>query len=169
MYRLGYTPSQLRMAGLDKTLGMLLIGAFVSAALYGVGCLQAWHYYQKFKGDSAWLKALVAFVIVIDTCQQALVAGPHSASRLKDLTGTKHFDNQGVFRSFYSPGRSAVSATSLSSCEPVIVCGKRTLDIISVSSFLNPARTALVIVGAFATEIVFALKAMTTETFAELE
>ncbi|KAJ7451063.1 hypothetical protein FB451DRAFT_1284571 [Mycena latifolia] len=62
------------MATLDNTLGMLLNAAVVSAALYGAGCLQAWFYFRTyFKRDSWWIKSLVAFVTVCDTCQQALV------------------------------------------------------------------------------------------------
>ncbi|KAK6984395.1 hypothetical protein R3P38DRAFT_2806586 [Favolaschia claudopus] len=117
---------------------MLLIGALVSAALYGgsihpsaiiVGCLQAWHYYQKFKGDSALLKALVAKNAF--SAARRLIVVLRLRLLLSSILASKHWSQPWPF-SF---------------------CGKRTLDIISVSSFLNPARTALIIVGAFATEI----------------
>ncbi|KAK7035028.1 hypothetical protein R3P38DRAFT_3351310, partial [Favolaschia claudopus] len=161
MYRLGYTPSQLRMAGLDKTLGMLLIGALVSAALYGVGCLQAWHYYQKFKGDSALLKALVAFVIVIDTCQQALVAACVYTYLVTNFSNIQILDRVVptlIIEVFF--------AAFIALAVQLFYCYR----FYSVSdSPVAAGILALVIVGAFATEIVFALKAMTTETFAELE
>ncbi|KAJ7174152.1 hypothetical protein C8R43DRAFT_1205284 [Mycena crocata] len=64
------------MATLDNTLGLLFDAVVISAALYGAGCLQAWFYFRTYlKRDSWWIKSLVAFVIVCDTCQQALLTG----------------------------------------------------------------------------------------------
>ncbi|KAJ6534928.1 hypothetical protein B0H19DRAFT_1271602 [Mycena capillaripes] len=63
------------MATLDNTFGVLYQTVVISAALYGAGCLQAWYYFRKYQSDLCWVKFLVAFVIVFDTCQQALTTG----------------------------------------------------------------------------------------------
>ncbi|KAJ7330957.1 hypothetical protein DFH08DRAFT_882051 [Mycena albidolilacea] len=60
------------MATLDNTFGVLYQTVVISAALYGAGSLQAWYYFRKYPSDLCWMKFLVAFVIVCDTCQQAL-------------------------------------------------------------------------------------------------
>ncbi|KAJ6586041.1 hypothetical protein B0H19DRAFT_1369086 [Mycena capillaripes] len=61
------------MATLDNTFGVLNQAVVVSAALYGAGCLQAWYYFRTYRNDLKWIKFLVAFVIVCDTAQQALI------------------------------------------------------------------------------------------------
>ncbi|KAJ7488235.1 hypothetical protein FB451DRAFT_1553678 [Mycena latifolia] len=61
------------MATLDNTFGVLYQTVVISAALYGAGCLQAWYYFRTYRNDLRWIKFLVAFVIVCDTAQQAII------------------------------------------------------------------------------------------------
>lgn len=44
----------------DNTMGTLLIGLLVSAALFGGFSFQAIYYYDNYKSDSAWMKLLVS-------------------------------------------------------------------------------------------------------------
>ncbi|KAJ7157972.1 hypothetical protein C8R43DRAFT_1125111 [Mycena crocata] len=60
------------MPTIHNTLGILFDATVVSSMLYGVGCLQAWHYFRNHsKRDTRLLRCLVAFVILCDTAQQA--------------------------------------------------------------------------------------------------
>ncbi|KAI9460428.1 hypothetical protein HD554DRAFT_1585974 [Boletus coccyginus] len=61
------------MEALDSTFGALLIGVVVSAALYGVTCIQTWYYYGHYPSDPWYIKLLVAGVLVSDTCHQVLI------------------------------------------------------------------------------------------------
>ncbi|KAJ7490113.1 hypothetical protein B0H11DRAFT_1015191 [Mycena galericulata] len=62
------------MPTIHNTLGILFDATVVSATLYGVGCLQAWLYFRNHsRRDSYRLKCLVAFVLVCDTAQQAIL------------------------------------------------------------------------------------------------
>ncbi|KIY61913.1 hypothetical protein CYLTODRAFT_447483 [Cylindrobasidium torrendii FP15055 ss-10] len=59
---------------IHSTLGALFVSCCVGNALYGAGCIQAWYYYQKHsRGDYLAIKLLVAFVLICDTVQQALI------------------------------------------------------------------------------------------------
>ncbi|EPQ52523.1 hypothetical protein GLOTRDRAFT_131763 [Gloeophyllum trabeum ATCC 11539] len=54
------------MSALDASLGMILIGAIVSTAMYGTACAQGIFYYKKFgKEDSRQLKGLIATLLVV--------------------------------------------------------------------------------------------------------
>ncbi|KAH9933112.1 uncharacterized protein BXZ73DRAFT_101081 [Epithele typhae] len=57
------------------TLGMVFLGACTSSMLYGVTCLQTFHYYRSLrsKDDRTALRVLVAFLFAVDTFHQALV------------------------------------------------------------------------------------------------
>ncbi|KAJ6529084.1 hypothetical protein DFH09DRAFT_1185553 [Mycena vulgaris] len=61
------------MATIDNTFGVQYQTVVISAALYGAGCLQAWYYFRTYRNDLRWIKSLVAFVIVCDTAQQAII------------------------------------------------------------------------------------------------
>ncbi|KAN0097293.1 hypothetical protein V8E55_001739 [Tylopilus felleus] len=61
------------MASLDNTHGAYLIGVVVAALLHGCTCLQAWHYYTHYPLDWWSIKLLVAAVIFLETCHQALI------------------------------------------------------------------------------------------------
>ncbi|KZT28681.1 hypothetical protein NEOLEDRAFT_768969 [Neolentinus lepideus HHB14362 ss-1] len=62
-------------ATLDNTLGVLYSSTLISATLYGVGCTQAWFYFQKYRRkDPWWVQTLVGVLWVLDTCQQAILS-----------------------------------------------------------------------------------------------
>jgi hypothetical protein len=53
---------------LDLTLGAIEMGAFISAILYGMVCIQVYIYSMGCKSDRAWTKLLVAFVWYVGMC-----------------------------------------------------------------------------------------------------
>ncbi|PFH48780.1 hypothetical protein AMATHDRAFT_64599 [Amanita thiersii Skay4041] len=59
---------------LDDTFGAALIGAIVSAMMYGITNLQTYFYYMTYPKDSLQNKLLVCAVWVLDTLQMALVS-----------------------------------------------------------------------------------------------
>ncbi|EIN08235.1 hypothetical protein PUNSTDRAFT_143881 [Punctularia strigosozonata HHB-11173 SS5] len=59
---------------LDNTLGAMFIGVLLSAILYGISCLQMWHYMDTFRKDPWYLKMLVSGVFFCDTVHQALIS-----------------------------------------------------------------------------------------------
>ncbi|TFK90378.1 hypothetical protein K466DRAFT_596979 [Polyporus arcularius HHB13444] len=74
-----YLKDQLDMvaiaATLDNTLGALLIGNLISACLYGFTTLQTYTYFSGgSRGDSIWLRSLVAFLWILDTVHLVLIS-----------------------------------------------------------------------------------------------
>ncbi|KAG1857209.1 hypothetical protein C8R48DRAFT_717539 [Suillus tomentosus] len=61
------------MGTADNTFGAFLIGVVVSAALYGVTCLQTWYYFSRYFSDPWYTRLLVGAVFVSDTTHQALI------------------------------------------------------------------------------------------------
>ncbi|OCB90410.1 hypothetical protein A7U60_g2421 [Sanghuangporus baumii] len=60
-------------SNLDSTYGCLFLSVIFSAVLWGVGCLQLYHYYDKFSTtDPRWLKAYIFLLWIVDTAQQVL-------------------------------------------------------------------------------------------------
>ncbi|KAI0756008.1 hypothetical protein C8Q80DRAFT_1125659 [Daedaleopsis nitida] len=59
---------------INNTLGILLIGVILCAALWGISLLQAYHYYNHYRSDPRWLKLVVAVVFVADTTHQVLIS-----------------------------------------------------------------------------------------------
>ncbi|KAJ7769197.1 hypothetical protein DFH07DRAFT_954435 [Mycena maculata] len=51
----------------DNTLGALLVGGLVATALWGVSCVQAFRFFVDGSTDRASHKALIAFLIALDT------------------------------------------------------------------------------------------------------
>ena len=45
---------------LTDTLGALLIGTYISTALFGITCLQTFNYYNDYPSDSIFIKSLVS-------------------------------------------------------------------------------------------------------------
>lgn len=58
---------------LDNTFGAMLVGVFISAALWGVTCIQTFIYYTTYHSDGLHLKMIVGFVWVFDTVHQILI------------------------------------------------------------------------------------------------
>ncbi|KAK7042229.1 hypothetical protein R3P38DRAFT_310636 [Favolaschia claudopus] len=58
---------------LQSTYGVLLIGCFLSAAVWGVSFVQTFLYFMMYEKDSWKLKFLVLFLITIDTANEILV------------------------------------------------------------------------------------------------
>ncbi|KAF9012111.1 hypothetical protein BDZ89DRAFT_1077485 [Hymenopellis radicata] len=70
----GDQPTMAVAATVHNTLGVLYDSIVITSILYGVGCLQAWYYYQRHsKNDYLAIRLLVAFVLICDTVQQALL------------------------------------------------------------------------------------------------
>ncbi|KAJ7026591.1 hypothetical protein C8F04DRAFT_1125090 [Mycena alexandri] len=58
---------------LQSTYGVLLIGCFLSAAVWGVSFVQTFLYFMMYERDSIKLKLLVLFLIAVDTANEILV------------------------------------------------------------------------------------------------
>ncbi|KAL5478277.1 hypothetical protein ACEPAI_2461 [Sanghuangporus weigelae] len=59
----------------DSTFGCLFISVIFTSALWGVGCLQLYLYYEKYwKTDQPWLKTYILLIWIMDTVHQALVS-----------------------------------------------------------------------------------------------
>jgi hypothetical protein len=61
---------------LTTTFGGMLIGCFLSCAVWGVSCLQMFYYFAHFPKDSRYLKALVLFIWAADTTNEVLILKP---------------------------------------------------------------------------------------------
>ncbi|TDL25235.1 hypothetical protein BD410DRAFT_632307 [Rickenella mellea] len=57
---------------LGNTMGALFIGLLVSVLLFGIICLQAYNYYQKYPEDRAYVK--IAFLLVVNAINAALLS-----------------------------------------------------------------------------------------------
>ncbi|KAJ6566476.1 hypothetical protein B0H19DRAFT_1137918 [Mycena capillaripes] len=60
-------------APLDNTMGSMLLGVILSAVLYGISLLQSLFYFTRYGRDPAYIKALVASTICLDTLHLVLV------------------------------------------------------------------------------------------------
>ncbi|KAJ7215195.1 hypothetical protein C8J57DRAFT_283822 [Mycena rebaudengoi] len=64
-------------AGLDLNLqssyGVLLIGCFFSAIIWGISCVQTFFYFLVYENDALKIKILVLFLLAVDTANQILV------------------------------------------------------------------------------------------------
>lgn len=59
---------------IHNTLGLLFNVAIITAALWGAGSLQGWIYFRKYnKKDPIGTRLLVAFIMVADTIQEAMI------------------------------------------------------------------------------------------------
>ncbi|TDL25244.1 hypothetical protein BD410DRAFT_633183 [Rickenella mellea] len=57
---------------LGNTMGALFLGLLLSTLLFGIICLQAYHYYQNFPEDRAYVKVFVAFLLALNAANVAL-------------------------------------------------------------------------------------------------
>ncbi|RPD77505.1 hypothetical protein L226DRAFT_568568 [Lentinus tigrinus ALCF2SS1-7] len=62
------------MGFVEDTMGWLLIGVLLSAALWGVSLAQAFSYYIGYPGDRPYLKFLVATVSALETIHQGVIS-----------------------------------------------------------------------------------------------
>jgi len=58
---------------LSASYGALIIAAYISCALWGINVMQTYIYYWNYPDDSWPLKALVAFLLIIDTVHKILI------------------------------------------------------------------------------------------------
>ncbi|KAL5492836.1 hypothetical protein ACEPAI_4284 [Sanghuangporus weigelae] len=59
---------------LDSTFGCFFLSAIFTSALWGIGCLQLYQYYDKYwTTDRYWLKAYICVVWLLDTAHQVLI------------------------------------------------------------------------------------------------
>ncbi|KAJ7688706.1 hypothetical protein B0H17DRAFT_1332039 [Mycena rosella] len=62
------------MTTVHNTFGILYDAVVISAVLYGAGVVQEWIYYQKYwRKDPLMNKLLVTLILMLDTCQAALL------------------------------------------------------------------------------------------------
>lgn len=61
------------MGTADDTFGAFLVGVVVSAALYGVTCMQTWYYFCRYFSDPWYNKLLVGAIFLSDSIHQALI------------------------------------------------------------------------------------------------
>ncbi|OCH84100.1 hypothetical protein OBBRIDRAFT_891978 [Obba rivulosa] len=67
------TVDRLALPALDNTMGAILIGVFIAAALWGVSCAQVYFYYISYR-DPKRLQIIVLGSFLLDTLHQALVS-----------------------------------------------------------------------------------------------
>ncbi|KAI1783894.1 hypothetical protein LXA43DRAFT_1102026 [Ganoderma leucocontextum] len=60
---------------LNSTMGIALIGGAISCMIYGVTCIQTFHYFrsQQSKTDAWYLRNVVALLLLLDTAHQAII------------------------------------------------------------------------------------------------
>ncbi|KAL5478271.1 hypothetical protein ACEPAI_2455 [Sanghuangporus weigelae] len=62
------------LPALDSTFGCLFLAGIFSTALWGVGCLQLYQYYDRFaKTDKRWLTMYIFAIWTIDTAHQVIL------------------------------------------------------------------------------------------------
>jgi len=59
---------------LDNSIGAMMIGVIVSAVLHGVCLLQAFYYFQRYKKDAWFLKALVMVMVAFDATHLIMIS-----------------------------------------------------------------------------------------------
>ncbi|KAL4262104.1 hypothetical protein AB1N83_005644 [Pleurotus pulmonarius] len=67
------TIPQLGRLDLTETFGIGYIGSILSAILYGITCIQAFHYFRGVGKDPVNVKALVLLLLVLDTVHQGFI------------------------------------------------------------------------------------------------
>ncbi|KAJ7644947.1 hypothetical protein FB45DRAFT_899007 [Roridomyces roridus] len=150
------------MATLDNTIGCLFDAVVVSAALYGTGCLQAWYYFRSYaKRDPWYIQALVAFVTVCDTAQQAILTACAYTYIVTNFGNPAILDvvvNTLIIEIFFSNFISV--AVQLFYCYRVYRLSNRNLIPTTFLSVLS--------IGSFISLFVYTVKALKITTFAEL-
>jgi len=56
-------------------MGAMFVGVLLSAAIWGVNCIQINYYFNWYRTDPIWMKAMVVLVWMIDTSQLCLLIG----------------------------------------------------------------------------------------------
>jgi len=64
-------PSNGPLVDLRTTYGAILIGVFFSAGFMGITVSQAWQYYNNFPKDPLYLKAVVAYIVIVELLRLA--------------------------------------------------------------------------------------------------
>jgi len=57
---------------LDSTLGSLLIGVFISTALWGVSCIQLYNYFLRYRHDPLWIKLVAVVTWLLDLAHEVM-------------------------------------------------------------------------------------------------
>ncbi|KAJ7022570.1 hypothetical protein C8F04DRAFT_1137731 [Mycena alexandri] len=150
------------MATLDNTIGLLFQAVVISAALYGAGCLQAWFYFRTYlRRDSVRIKSLVTFVIVCDTCQQAILtacAYSYLITNFANRAILNHVFSTLIIEIYFS--NFIALAVQLFYCYRVYR--------VSNGSWLASIFLALLGVGSFVALFVYTTQALKISTFTEL-
>ncbi|KAH8109884.1 hypothetical protein DFH11DRAFT_893616 [Phellopilus nigrolimitatus] len=61
------------LPALDNTMGALFLGVVLAMALWGVGSVQVYYYFNMYPKDELWIKILVIVVWVFDSVHQGLI------------------------------------------------------------------------------------------------
>ncbi|KAJ7445090.1 hypothetical protein FB451DRAFT_70003 [Mycena latifolia] len=150
------------MATLDNTLGLLFDAVVISAALYGAGCLQAWFYFRTYlKRDSWYIKSLVVFVIVCDTCQQAILTAcvySYVVTNFANPAILDHVFSTLIIEVFFS------SFIALS--VQLFYCYR--VYRLSDGSWIASGSLAIISLGSFVTLFVYSVRALGISTYTEL-
>jgi len=78
---------------LDNSIGAMMIGVIISAVLHGVCLLQAFYYFQRYKKDAWFLKALVMVMVTFDATHLCLISHTvyhYSITNFHDEEALKH-------------------------------------------------------------------------------
>ncbi|KAA1465966.1 hypothetical protein DENSPDRAFT_876136 [Dentipellis sp. KUC8613] len=146
---------------LDSTMGATFVGVLVGAMLYGVSCLQTWHYYREYSHDAFSIKLLVGAVWVCDTVHQILI------SHTMYTYVITNFANPAILGELVW---SLIVEVLFNGFTAVLVQCFFTLRIYRLSNKNVPitAVVLLLVIGQFGVTVAYASKAIHMTTFAQL-
>ncbi|KAJ7160382.1 hypothetical protein C8R46DRAFT_1286143 [Mycena filopes] len=156
------------MATLDNTIGLIFQATVISAALYGAGCLQAWFYFRTYlKRDSCWVKFLVTFVVVCDTCQQAILTASTYSYLITNFANPAILNHVARQDAFFSTFVIQIYFSDFIALAVQLFYCYRVYRV-SNGSWLASGCLAVFSVGTFAILFVYSTKALKMSTYTEL-
>ncbi|TFY70044.1 hypothetical protein EVG20_g2897 [Dentipellis fragilis] len=146
---------------LDSTMGATFVGVLVGAMLYGVSCLQTWHYYREYSHDAFSIKLMVGTVWLCDTVHQILI------SHTMYTYVITNFANPAILGELVW---SLIVEVLFNGFTAVLVQCFFTLRIYRLSNKNIPitAVVLLFVIGQFGVTMAYAAKAIHMTTFAQL-
>ncbi|KAA1470135.1 hypothetical protein DENSPDRAFT_835858 [Dentipellis sp. KUC8613] len=147
---------------LDSTLGAALLGVFISAALYGVLSLQSWSYFRYYNRDPLSTRILVGLVWLCETTHQVLIS--HA---VYSYTVTNYANPTFLEQLIWS----ATVEIIFHGLAAILVQGFFTLRIYHLSNqkIMLAAPAGAFAIGQLVVTIIYAVKAIRTDTFSELD
>ncbi|KAI5886559.1 uncharacterized protein SCHCODRAFT_01194301 [Schizophyllum commune H4-8] len=61
--------------GVELSFGPMLIGVCLNMILYGIVLMQMLFYFQTYKGDASWIRYLILYLFIIETCNTGFEFG----------------------------------------------------------------------------------------------